>query len=74
MKGPANRLRMLAQLLGRSVAGLDDDARKLLGYVEDSASAVGVVADGLRGYAEICARPLQPGPLDLNLALDIRHA
>ena len=49
---------------------MDDDARKLLGYIDDSASAVGLVADGLHRYAEICGRPLRPEPLDLNLALE----
>jgi light-regulated signal transduction histidine kinase (bacteriophytochrome) len=69
LKGPANRLRLLAQLLGRDVGAFDEDARKLLGYVEDSAAAIGTVADGLRWYADICARPLCREAVDLNGAL-----
>jgi signal transduction histidine kinase len=69
LKGPANRLRVLAQLLGRTVP-LDEDGRKLLGYMEDSAAAVDSVADGFRKYFEICTRPLTRRPVDLNLALE----
>jgi signal transduction histidine kinase len=68
LKGPAGRLRMLAQLLGRE-ATLDEDARRLLSHIEDSAVAVGVVADGLRTYAEICGRRPNREPVDLNQAL-----
>jgi two-component system sensor histidine kinase/response regulator len=70
LKGPAGRLRMLAQLLSRSGAALSDDDRKLLGYVDESAGAVGVVAEGLRTYVEMGTRPLRPEPLDLTLALE----
>jgi signal transduction histidine kinase len=69
LKGPANRLRILAQLLARKSELRDEDARTLLGYVEDSASAVGSVADGFRNYIESCTRPLQRQPLDLNSSL-----
>ena len=69
LKSPAARLRLLAQLLTRSGAALDDDARGLLQHIEDSAAAVDVVAEGLRNYAEICGRPLQREPLDLGLAV-----
>src|SRR5438270_11970344 len=69
LKGPAGRLRMLAQLLGRSDAGLDEDARRLLAHIADSAAEVGVVADGLRNYAEIGARPLVRAAMDLDQAL-----
>lgn len=68
LKGPANRLRVLAQLLARNTP-LDEEGRKLLGYMEDSAAAVDSVADGLRRYYEICTRPLTRQPVDLNLAL-----
>src|ERR1700722_11292215 len=69
LKSPAARLRLLAQLLTRSGAALDDDARGLLQHIEDSAAAVDVVAGGLRNYAEICGRPLQREPLDLGSAV-----
>jgi light-regulated signal transduction histidine kinase (bacteriophytochrome) len=66
LKGPASRLRLVSQLLNRS-GGLDEDTRTLLQYLEESAAAVGVVADGLRRYAEICARPLKRERVDLGL-------
>jgi signal transduction histidine kinase len=59
---------VLAQLLGRN-APLDEEGRKLLGYMEDSAAAVDSVADGLRKYFEICTRPVTRQAVDLNLAL-----
>jgi light-regulated signal transduction histidine kinase (bacteriophytochrome) len=68
LKSPAGRLRLLAQMLTRSGATLDEDARGLLKHIEDSAAAVGVVAEGLRSYAEICDRPLEREPLDLGVA------
>jgi len=74
LKGPANRLRLLAQLLDREVGALGEDARKLLGYVEDSAAAVGTVAEGLRWYADICARPACREAVDLNVALSSARA
>lgn len=66
LKGPASRLRLLAQLLSRSGAALDEDSRSLLRHIEDSAAAVGVVADGLRSYVEACARPLQRERVELS--------
>ncbi|HEY1339646.1 MAG TPA: hypothetical protein VGF59_19170, partial [Bryobacteraceae bacterium] len=59
LNGPANRIRTLVQLLERNAPLADDERRKLLRYIEDSAVAVRTVADGLKRYAEICARPLQ---------------
>ena len=70
LNGPANRIRVLVQLLERNAPGLDDESRKLLRYIEESAAAVRTVADGLKRYAVICARPLQRQPVDLNDALD----
>ncbi len=69
LKSPAARLRLLTQLLIRSGAALDEDARMLLKHMEDSAAAVEVVAEGLRNYVEICGRPLEREPLDLGLAV-----
>jgi chemotaxis family two-component system sensor kinase Cph1 len=69
LKSPAARLRLLTQLLIRSGAALDEDARMLLKHMEDSAAAVEVAAEGLRNYVEICGRPLQREPLDLGLAV-----
>ena len=66
LKGPASRLRLLSQLLSRSGAALDEDSRSLLRHIEDSAAAVGVVAEGLRGYAEVCARPMHRQPVELG--------
>ena len=68
LKGPAGRLRMLAQLLARESV-LDENGRGLLGHIQDSAAAVGDVAEGIRLYTEICARPLRREALDLNQAL-----
>jgi light-regulated signal transduction histidine kinase (bacteriophytochrome) len=68
LKSPAGRLRLLTQMLIRSGAALDEDARGLLKHIEDSAAAVGVVAEGLRSYAEICDRPFEREPLDLGVA------
>jgi len=68
LKSPAGRLRLLAQSLIRSGAALDEDAHILLKHIEDSAAAVGVVAEGLRSYAEICDRALEPELLDLGVA------
>ena len=70
LKGPANRLRLLSQVLGRSSDALDNDARTLLGHIEESAASVGSVAEGLKTYFEICTRALRRQPLDLNLPLD----
>jgi signal transduction histidine kinase len=69
LKGPAARIRLGAQLLGRSGTALDEDARTLLKHVEDSAAAVELVAEGLRNYAEICARPLEREQVDLGQLL-----
>jgi signal transduction histidine kinase len=70
LKGPANRLRLLTELFARANPGVDDDSRQLLGHINDSASAVSAVVDGLKTYSEICARPLQIQPLDLNTSLE----
>lgn len=67
LKGPASRLRLSAQLLGRHAEALDEDARSLLKYLEDSAAEVGVVAEGLSKYAQLCASPLQPERVDFGL-------
>jgi signal transduction histidine kinase len=69
LKGPAHRLRMLTQLLSRECTAFDEDTRQLLRHVQDSAAAVGMVAEGLRHYAEICARPLNLEPLELGHTL-----
>lgn len=69
LKGPANRVRALAQLLGRNLDAADEDSHKLLGFIEDSAAAVAAVADGLKRYIETCTRPIRREPLDLSLAL-----
>ncbi|HEY2019365.1 MAG TPA: ATP-binding protein, partial [Bryobacteraceae bacterium] len=69
LRGPANRLRLLAQLLRREANALDEDSGKLLDHIEDSAAAVSGVAEGLRNYVEICTRPLCREPLDLNRSL-----
>lgn len=69
LRGPASRLRLLVQLLGRSLPELDEDSRALFKHVEDSAGAVGTVAEALRNYSEILSRPLQCAPVNLNLAV-----
>jgi signal transduction histidine kinase len=69
LAGPANRVRLTAQLLARTCAALDADARKLLGYLEESASAVSVTADGIRRYTEICGREWTRQAVDLNACL-----
>ena len=69
LKGPASRLRLLAQLLSRSCSALDEDARRLVAHIEASAADVGAVTDGLKTYSEICTRPLEPRLLDLNLSV-----
>ncbi len=66
--GPANRVRVLAQLIGQSGV-LDDDTRGLLSHIEDCAAAVRTVAEGLRAYSEICARVPHPGPVALDRSL-----
>jgi signal transduction histidine kinase len=67
LKGPASRLRLSAQLLSRHGEALNEDARSLLKYMEDSAAEVGVVAEGLSKYAELCARPVRRELVDLGL-------
>jgi signal transduction histidine kinase len=69
LAGPANRIRALAQLLLRNLAENDSDSQKLLGYISDSAADVAIVADGLKKYVQICTRPFERRPLDLNLPL-----
>ncbi|MFN7999044.1 MAG: ATP-binding protein [Bryobacteraceae bacterium] len=69
LKGPANRLRLLSQLLSRSLAMLDEDTRKLLSHIQDSATEVDAVTEGLRTFAEVCTRALHVENLDLNEAL-----
>jgi len=68
LKGPAGRLRMLSELLRRETA-LNEDALRLLGHIQDSAAAVGEVANGLRAYVEVCDRPPVRETVDLNQAL-----
>ena len=70
LAGPANRIRALAQLLGKQLDECDEDSRKLLGYISDSAADVGIVAEGLKKYLQICTRPLQRQLLDLALPLE----
>jgi signal transduction histidine kinase len=70
LAGPANRIRVLAQLLGKQLDERDEDSRKLLGYISDSAADVGIVAEGLKKYLQICTRPLQRQLLDLALPLE----
>ena len=70
LAGPANRIRALAQLLGNNLVDDDEDSRKLLGYISDSAADVGTVVDGLKMYLQICTRPLLRRPLDLTLPLE----
>ena len=69
LAGPANRIRALAQLLGRNLAEADTDSHKLLAFISDSAADVGTVADGLKSYLQICTRQVQLQPLDLTLPL-----
>ncbi len=69
LAGPANRIRVLAQLLGRNPAEGDTDSHKLLGFISDSAADVGTVAEGLKRYLQICTRQVQLQPLDLTLPL-----
>jgi light-regulated signal transduction histidine kinase (bacteriophytochrome) len=69
LAGPANRIRALAQLLGRNLAEGDTESHKLLGFIVDSAADVGTVADGLRRYLQISTRQVQLQPLDLTLPL-----
>lgn len=69
LAGPANRVRLTAQLLARVCTALDADARKLLGYLEESAAALNVTADGIRRYAEICGREWTRQAVDLNSSL-----
>jgi signal transduction histidine kinase len=69
LAGPANRVRLTAQLLARTCGGLDADARKLLGYLEQSAAALSLTADGIRRYAEICGREWIRQAVDLNSSL-----
>src|SRR5581483_5234424 len=66
LKGPTNRLRILAELLGRSEAILDEDSRKLLSHIRDSAAEINGVAEGLRTFAEVCTRSLNLETIDLN--------
>ncbi|HLK67014.1 MAG TPA: ATP-binding protein [Bryobacteraceae bacterium] len=63
LKGPASRIRLGAQLLSRNNSGLDEDSRMLLRHIEDSASALDVVAHGLRDYVDICSRPIDREPV-----------
>ncbi len=69
LAGPASRLRVLGQLLSRSSPALDEDARRLVEHIQTSAAAVSAVAEGLRSYSEICTRPIEREPVDLNEAL-----
>ncbi len=69
LKGPTSRLCVLAGLLQRSGAGLDDDAKALLRHVTDSADALNVVVEGLRNYTELCSRELQLETVDLATLL-----
>jgi light-regulated signal transduction histidine kinase (bacteriophytochrome) len=69
LAGPANRIRALAQLLGRNLAEGDTDSHKLLGFISDSAADVGTVADGLKRYLQVCIRQVQLQPLELTLPL-----
>src|ERR1051326_1336951 len=69
LAGPANRIRALAQLLGRNLAEADTDSHKILAFISDSAADVGTVADGLKSYLQICTRQVQLQPLDLTLPL-----
>jgi signal transduction histidine kinase len=69
LKGPASRLRLLVQLLGRGSALWDDDTKTLFRHIEDSAAAVGAVAEGLKNYADICTRAVRREPVDLNTAV-----
>ncbi|HTS31214.1 MAG TPA: ATP-binding protein [Bryobacteraceae bacterium] len=66
LRGPASRIRLSAQLLSRNGAALDDEARTLIRYMQDSAAAVETVAAGLRRYHEVCARPLERVSIELS--------
>jgi light-regulated signal transduction histidine kinase (bacteriophytochrome) len=70
LKGPANRLRLLSQLLARGGETSGEEARTLLGYIQTSAAEVGSAAEGLRRYVEICGRPMRREALDLNQTLE----
>jgi signal transduction histidine kinase len=69
LAGPANRIRVLAQLLRRNLAEGDADSHKLLGFISDSAADIRTVAEGLKRYLQICTRQVQLEPLDLTLPL-----
>ncbi len=69
LAGPANRVRLTAQLLARTCTALDADATKLLGYLEESAAALNVTTGGIRRYAEICGRERIRQVVDLNSSL-----
>lgn len=68
LKGPSGRLRVLAELVNRS-DGVDDDTRKLLKHIADSARAMDVVIEGLRSYSELCMRPLRWESVNLAIPL-----
>jgi signal transduction histidine kinase len=52
LKGPANRLRLLSELLKRQCPDLDADAREMLDHIESSAAEVDRVAQRLKTYFE----------------------
>src|SRR3954451_685123 len=69
LAGPANRIRALAQLLGRNLAEGDTYSHKLLGFISDSAADAGPVADGLKRSLQICTRQVPLQRLDLTSPL-----
>jgi signal transduction histidine kinase len=70
LKGPASRLRVLAQLLQKNSHQLDDDSRTLVGHIADSTVALDVVIGGLRNYAELCVRDPRLEVTDLAAVLE----
>ncbi len=69
LKGPASRVKLLVQLLARNSSGWDEDSKAILKHLENSAAAVGAVAEALRHFSETCMRPPRFETVDLEEAL-----
>lgn len=68
--GPLNRSASLLTLFIRRYRGqLDQEADKLLEFLESASASMEGVAEGVRRYMEIAARAPGFGPVDLNVSL-----
>jgi two-component system, chemotaxis family, sensor kinase Cph1 len=69
LKGPVSRVRMLAELLERRAAGLEEEARQWIEHLRTSASAAEGVLEAVRRYGEVARLPFQPKCFDLASAV-----